>query len=252
MGGIISISLFITNFIIWLGLCTFFLSSSIVSKWKISIKIDYDEIIEKESVRSGKQVLANSLLPLIFSIFHFIQFNVPILLLSDTIFLSLEINSIYVGAAFTSLAVHNADTWATELGILSKKKPILIASFKTVEPGTSGGITYLGTLATLVGGLIIAIVHGLFLIFLNDHNLIINSFFILCFGILGAFIDSIFGATIQGIYYCKKCDKKTEKNPHTCGNETSIIRGYKAMSNNLVNFFSALISSLLYIIIFYN
>ncbi|KAI4256712.1 MAG: hypothetical protein L6R42_006051, partial [Xanthoria sp. 1 TBL-2021] len=52
-----------------------------------------------------------------------------------------------------------ADTFSSELGILSKGKPRLLTSwnFRTVPPGTNGGITLLGTSAGFLGASIIAL-----------------------------------------------------------------------------------------------
>ena len=61
-----------------------------------------------------------------------------------------------------AFAAANADTWATELGVVSKRQPRLITTFKTVEKGTSGGVTLLGTISALAGAGLIGGVAFLF------------------------------------------------------------------------------------------
>ena len=55
-----------------------------------------------------------------------------------------------------------ADTFSSELGILSKSKPRLVTSWnlRTVPPGTNGGVTLLGLGAGLLGSSIIAVMSA--------------------------------------------------------------------------------------------
>lgn len=59
-----------------------------------------------------------------------------------------------------------ADTFSSELGILSKTRPRLLTSWlRQVPPGTNGGITLLGTLAGLLGAFMVALTSTLLLPF---------------------------------------------------------------------------------------
>ena len=52
------------------------------------------------------------------------------------------------------------DTFASEIGILSKSTPRLATTWKKVPPGTNGGMTLLGTLASVLGGALIGAALG--------------------------------------------------------------------------------------------
>jgi uncharacterized protein (TIGR00297 family) len=136
----------------------------------------------------------------------------------------------YVG----SLATATADTWATELGVLSPQQPRLITSGKPVSPGTSGGITPHGTGAAALGALALGTVFWVLqrfrpsLSFLPPLGLIS--------GLAGSFLDSLLGATLQAMYYCPVCNKETERRIHRCGTSTRFLRGLPWMNNDVVNF----------------
>ena len=50
-----------------------------------------------------------------------------------------------------SFSVINSDTFASEIGVIDKNV-IMITNFRKTEPGVNGGISLLGSLASLVGG----------------------------------------------------------------------------------------------------
>ena len=138
-------------------------------------------------------------------------------------------------AAFTgALATANADTWATELGVLSASKPRLITSGQPVAPGTSGGITLLGTAASGLG----AYTLGLFFHAWQGFrkSCAPSPFVTLISGLAGSLFDSLLGATVQAMYYCPTCQRETERRIHRCGTPTQPLRGIAWMNNDVVNF----------------
>ena len=155
----------------------------------------------------------------------------------------------WAGVAFAAaMATVNADTWATELGVLSRGRPRLITTLKDVEAGTSGGVSLAGTLAALAGAALIGLLAGLF----NavgwgdgaDWGMALSPFWLVLLvtgaGLVGSLFDSWLGATVQAIYFCEACGKETERHPtHTCGGATRRLRGWRWLDNDWVNFLSS-------------
>lgn len=247
--ALVGFTLFLINPLAWLCLIVFFLTASSLSFVKKSEKKNFKEVFEKGSTRDSGQVIANSIGAIIFSFLYFI-FNIN--------FTVLATNNIITAPLFVAsisyIAAVNADTFATELGVLSEKPPRLITKpFKIVPKGTSGGITLLGTLASLIGSILIASTFFIWsLLFPTIHdpttNLLIVfviSVIITLAGLLGSLIDSFLGATIQQMYYCPTCDKETEKKFHTkCQSATTPTRGWKLINNDAVNILAGFGSSL--------
>jgi uncharacterized protein (TIGR00297 family) len=155
----------------------------------------------------------------------------------------------WIGFA-AALAAVNADTWATELGVLSPHPPRMINDLrKVVDMGTSGGISLVGTLAALAGSALIASLAVLF----PADNLSLNIWhwtLVTFSGLLGSLFDSLLGATVQAIYYCPADRKETERHPlHLCGAETVHLRGWKWLTNDWVNFACGGMGALLAMII---
>jgi len=92
---------------------------------------------------------------------------------------------------FAALAAALADTLSGEIGLLSKKKPVLITTLKEVEPGTDGGVTRLGLIAGVFGAAVIASVH-----FAINQDLFLFGVLVVS-GFVGSVADSFFGAVLE-------------------------------------------------------
>ena len=150
----------------------------------------------------------------------------------------------YTGA----LATATADTWATELGVLSLQRPRLITTGKPVAPGTSGGITLLGTGAAALGALTLGFVF--WLLQRCQKSLASLPLIALVSGLGGSMVDSILGATVQAMYYCQVCEKETERRIHNCGSRTKPLRGAAWLNNDVVNFIATLTGGLLAMLVY--
>ena len=201
-------------------LLTFFVTSSGLSRAFKKRKATLSEKFSKGHERDAGQVFGNGGLATFFAALHAVY---PESILP------------WIGFA-ASLAAVNADTWATELGVLNPTPPRMITDLsRPVEKGTSGGISFFGTLASLSGSAVIALPA---VVLSPTAALGTNSFLLLTLaGLAGSLFDSFLGATIQAMYYCPRDQKETEKHPlHTCGSETVHLRGWKWLDNDWVNF----------------
>jgi len=149
----------------------------------------------------------------------------------------------WLWAAFAgAMAAVNGDTWATELGVLSRAAPRLITTGKVVERGTSGGVTLQGYAAVLGGSAVIGLAAAMFA--QPGLRLVVLGVVILA-GLAGSSFDSLLGATTQAIYWCPACQKETERHPkHTCGSATSLRRGWTWLDNDWVNFLCSAVGAL--------
>jgi len=210
-------------------LVTFFVSSSLLSFFKKADKTTVTEKFDKGSQRDLGQALANG------------GVGALLALLSLSGSASLEPTgwpaSVWWVAFLGAMGTVNADTWATELGILSQAVPRLITTGEPVPAGTSGGVTVPGTLAALGGGLVIGLVAWALG---GDHGpwgatiIVVAGFG----GLAGALFDSLLGATVQAIYYCDQCAKETERTT-CCATATRSLRGLAWLNNDWVNFISS-------------
>ena len=129
-----------------------------------------------------------------------------------------------------ALAAAAADTWATELGLLAGHPPRSITTCRTVEPGTSGGVTVEGVAASACGALTVGFAAA---VLGGGRQLILRALFA---GLAGSLIDSVIGATLQASYFCGRCGEPTEEPAHAaCGCKTVLVRGIRWVTNDVVN-----------------
>ncbi|GAB4486871.1 MAG: DUF92 domain-containing protein [Anaerolineales bacterium] len=212
-------------------LLTFFITSSALSRAFKTRKRGLNEKFSKGSQRDAGQVFGNGGLA---TLFAGLWFFFP--------------GQVWVWAAFAaSLAAVNADTWATELGVLNPHPPRLITSLKVVEKGASGGISLIGTLAALAGSALIGVLAVLLAPLTVSPWL---AGWVTLAGFSGALFDSFLGATAQAIYFCPACQKETERHPlHACGVPTTLRRGWRWLDNDWVNLSCALFAVALALIL---
>jgi uncharacterized protein (TIGR00297 family) len=197
----------------------FFILSSMVSK-----------IFKKENLQNTKgsnrdiiQVYSNGGVALLICIYdYFIPNEFNILLFSS------------------SIAAAMSDTWGTEFGKISKSKPKLITSMKNVNHGESGGVTFVGTIASFLGASVIGLATN-YLFHISQKEIIL----IILSGFLASIIDSILGATLQGRFKSMKTDRIIELDLK----DTIHISGLKWMTNDVVNIVNTSIAPFIYFII---
>lgn len=213
----------------------FFVSSSLLTHYRAAQKRLASEEFAKGGQRDFVQVMANGGVAAALAIL-----NVVVPAFQDLIFAA------FLGA----MATVTADTWATELGLLSKDKPRLIINGQIARAGESGAVSVLGFTAAATGALLVGsvaitgkFVEGLF------NNVFVRSLTwmptaALIAGWLGSVVDSLLGATVQAMYYCAPDDKLTEKSVHSCGWPAIHTRGFVWMTNDMVNCLSSLAGAL--------
>ena len=129
----------------------------------------------------------------------------------------------------SSLAAAAADTWATAFGARSAAAPRLILGGTPVPPGTSGGVTALGSAGAAAGAMLVSGVGAL--------SAGIPALFPIAalIGFAGMALDSALGAAAQGRFRCDRCGERSEWRVHRCGMPTTHEGGLAWLDNDGVN-----------------
>ncbi|QPC77688.1 hypothetical protein HYE68_008440 [Fusarium pseudograminearum] len=205
-------------------LCIFFLAGTRVTHIKEGIKANYTVRSKGtsggEGPRTHVQVLANSLMASVLSLLHANQLRKREAAFADpntpdptgSLCFSWGGDLLVIGIIANYAAVA-ADTFSSELGILSSGQPRLITSptLRKVPRGTNGGVTLLGLGAGLLGSIIIVTASMLFLPSCTEESaqtpaggapwtmLERRKFmgFMVLWGALGSVLDSFLGGLFQ-------------------------------------------------------
>ncbi len=208
--------------LLWLLLAAFFLSSNALTRLRTREKEWLSRIQEKGGRRDAFQVIANGGVGMIAAV-----------LLRTT-------NDPRWAVAFAvAFASANADTWASEVGVLSRASPVSLMSLRPVPRGMSGGVTLLGLAAGLGGSVLIAVLFGL-------ENLLVTRGVVAAArlacvtagaGFLGCLIDSILGSTLQAQYAApgEPAGGAVTERRVTRGVENTLVRGLPFVTNDVVN-----------------
>lgn len=165
----------------FLVMLLFFVVGALATRYKYAFKEGMGTAEHRLGARSWENVLANGITPMLFVLSEFIY--------PGAIFLVG-----YLGAVSTALA----DTLSSEIGMTSPEKPWLITTFKRVNAGTHGGISFLGTTVSLLGCLLLGLVAWSMRMeaaaLWRLGNVLI---FCVVGGMVGGTVDSILGALFE-------------------------------------------------------
>jgi uncharacterized protein (TIGR00297 family) len=109
-------------------LVLFFVSSTALTRYRRGRKTTLSPGFSKGGRRDYGQVLANGTLAAVCSLMFGVQGD-----------------EVWLAGIVGALAAVTADTWGTELGVLSNRTPRLLTTGAHVPPGTSGGVTLPGS-----------------------------------------------------------------------------------------------------------
>lgn len=135
-------------------------------------------------------------------------------------------------AAVVSIAGVAGDTWASEIGSRVGGTPRSITTFAVVQRRTSGAVTWAGTAAAAAGGAVVGLAAAPF----GFGGGVAAAVGIgAAAGLVGSTIDSLFGASVQGMWHCGACDGPSDLPAHVCGGTATYVRGIASVDNDAVN-----------------
>lgn len=246
-GVAVGFLLTISNMCFFASLMTFFLLASKATKYRSSMKQKFEADFKEGGQRNWVQVICNGGIASQFAMLYMLDNGVGEMPVD---FSKQYMSSYFSTAVLGALACCCGDTFASELGTVFRynTEPRLITTFRKVPKGTNGGISLVGTIFSLIGGLVVGMAYYVTLIFsLSDAYLqkcppqwpiiILGALS----GFLGSGIDSYLGATLQYSGH----NRLTNKIVESPGKDVDDICGWPLLDNHSVNLLSSLFCGLL-------
>ena len=205
---------------------TFFVLGVAFTWYRYEYKKSIGSAQEKGGTRNWPNILANGGIAALLGLGEFLGGG-------------LAFSVLYIG----SVSAAASDTVATELGLLNRSPPRLVTDLrKAVSPGTSGGVSPMGLVGTMLASSLIGVVaaglgvaNGL-----PAFEVAAVSIF---GGVVGSLADSVAGATFQRKSFCTVCGKPSENLEH-CGEPTRFSSGAKFVDNHVVNVLATVFGAL--------
>lgn len=180
-----------------------------------------DKVNKRGDCRDCVQVIANGLIPMM-----------------SAILFSITLNKAFIIAYIASVAEAFSDTAASGVGAYSQKA-FDVFKMRYIKRGLSGGISLIGTVASIVGAFVIGAIALIFGA-VNLKLCIIAS----TAAFFGTLFDSFLGSVFQIKYKCTVCGELTEKE-HCCNTVTEKYSGFAFFDNDVVNLFSGAFAALI-------
>lgn len=209
-----------------------------------------------EGARRSAQVFANSGFACVLILLHAWLLNsTPFI--SSTVSLSAgphlpALQKLLPVGIIAQYAAVAADTFSSELGILSRGDPFMITSpWRKVPKGTNGGVSVDGLAYGALGSALLTLVAGIAMYLaapkevmeMKTAGLLVGA------GLAGSIIDSILGALVQVTVTDKRSGKVVEgaggQRVKVLPNGSRVQIGADWLTNNGVNFVMAALASLL-------
>lgn len=207
-----------------------FVITSLLSKRQA--RVDPGESGAADERRNLKQIMANGILLVVIAALH--RFA--------------EGDSALTAAFLGCAGAVAGDTWATAAAQFTHAPPRLLTSGKRVAAGTPGAVTGIGILLTALAGLAASILYlAVRTILDGDVESVATGVALTLAAVVGAVAGSLFdsylGAARQAVYK-DASGQLTDDAAAGDGRANTYIRGWRWLSNDLVNFSNSVAGAL--------
>ncbi|KAK8796781.1 hypothetical protein WA588_000908 [Blastocystis sp. NMH] len=238
----------------------FFLTSSKLTKMWSSVKRQREDDFVFGGERNGMQVLSNSFVPTLLCVYVIYARSG----LSSTLYgrIPYQESMLILPMVLAYYCECSADTWGSEVGILSTKPYLYFIPSMPVPPGTNGGISALGMCAALCAGLLMSVLYA---VMEPSYPLLpFSTCLMVCMvaSVMGTFLDSFLGSVFEESWWCstrrcvihfeehacEKCEEARRKGERVSGHSPSkcgLVCGRPVMNGSFVNLLSSSLTSVL-------